>query len=535
MNDTYDYIIVGAGSAGCVLANRLSEDSGATVLLLEAGPPDKSMWFSIPAGLSRLLPPSEINWGYFTEPEPHLNGRKIYWPRGKTLGGTSSINGMVYTRGHMQDYNDWAQLGNTGWSYNDILPYFKKSEANSRLKNNEHSNTGLMSVQDQRIEDPGADALMASAEACGTPIVDDVNNGTQHGITRTQYTTRGKRRASTSTEFLRPAENRANLTIECNAHVQHVDINDEKQATGLSYLQEGVVRKATARREVILAGGVINSPQLLMLSGIGPAQHLQYMGIHVHHDLAGVGQNLQDHAYCYFNVKTQPQISWNHRLQMPRAAFELLNYLITGRGVMNTTAATVTGYPICVDGVGRPDIQVSYRPFSIGAKPDGTLAVHDFPAVNASASLLRPQASGKIELASSDPMDAPKIFANYFDNEADIITMREGLRWIRRVFQTKPFADFVTEEFEPGPDCKSDDEFETYIRETSQTVYHPTSSCSMGVNEKAVVDPQLRVHGISGLRVIDASVMPNMISSNTNAATIMIAEKGADMIKEAWE
>lgn len=532
MSNAYDYIIVGAGSAGCVLANRLSEDAKARVLLLEAGPEDKSIWFKIPAGISRILAPSDTNWGYFTEPEPHLNNRRIYWPRGKTLGGTSSINGMVYTRGHREDYDGWAQMGNAGWSYDDVLPYFKKSEANQRLENEAHSKSGPLSVQDQRLRDPGAQEFMQAAAQNGTPIVEDVNNGTQHGITQTQLTTRGKYRASTATDYLRPVMDRPNLDVECNALVQKVDL-DGKAATGVTFRQNGAMRSVTARREVILSGGVINSPQLLMLSGIGPAEHLKMSGVEVAHDLPGVGQNLQDHNYCYYNARTRKGISWNHRLQMPRAAFELLNYLAFGGGIMNTGAVTVTGYPICGPGATRPDIQVSYRPFSVDAS-GGAPKVHAFPAVNASASLLRPQSTGKIELASNDPTAAPRIFANYFDNEADIIVMTAGMRWIRDVFRTEPFARHIEAEFEPGPECQSDADFEAYIRATAQTVYHPTSSCSMGVTERAVVDPDLRVHGIRNLRVADASVMPAMISSNTNAACIMIAEKGADMIKAAW-
>ena len=532
MKAEYDYIIVGAGSSGCVLANRLTEDANVRVLLLEAGPEDKSIWFKIPAGISRILAPSETNWGYFTEPEPHLNNRKIYWPRGKTLGGTSSINGMVYTRGHVEDYNGWAQMGNSGWSYDEVLPYFKKSEGNARLENEAHSTSGPLSVQDQRIKDPGAALFMAAAAKNGTPIVEDINNGVQHGITQTQLTTRGKYRASTATEYLRPVMDRANLDVECNALVQRVDL-DGKRATGVTFVQEGATHSVTVKREVILCGGVINSPQLLMLSGIGPGAHLQEHEIAVAHDLPGVGHNLQDHNYCYYNARAKKSISWNHRLQMPRAAFELLNYLVFGAGIMNTGAVTVTGYPICGPGATRPDIQVSYRPFSVDAS-GGAPKVHEFPAVNASASLLRPQATGKVELASNDPAAAPKIYANYFDNEADIIVMTAGLRWIREVFQTKPFADLIEAEFEPGPDCRSDADYEAYIRATAQTVYHPTSSCSMGVTERAVVDPELKVRGIGNLRVADASVMPAMISSNTNAACIMIAEKGADMIKAAW-
>jgi choline dehydrogenase len=533
MSNEFDYIVVGAGSAGCVLANRLSEDGKATVLLLEAGPADRNLWLKIPAGFSRVFFPSKINWGYFTEPEPHLGGRKVYWPRGRTLGGSSSINGMVYTRGNARDYDNWAQMGCTGWSWNEVLPFFKKSEGNARGASEYHAADGPLSVQDTKLDDLGGRLFMQSAAEIGTPIIDDLNDGRQFGVSRPQITVRGSRRASTATEFLRPARSRGNLQIECEAHVQRVDLEGRK-AVGVTYSQGGNLRSVKARREVILSGGVINSPQLLMLSGIGPAEHLGSVGIEVRHDLPGVGQNLQDHAYCFFTARTKREISWNHRLKMPRVGLELLNYLLTGHGVMNMTAVLATAYPVVGPGAAQPDVQISYRPISIAVGPKGTLESHPFPAVNASVSLLRPQARGKIELASKDPGQYPRMYANYFDNESDIRVMREGLRWIRRVFQTGRLAEYVAAEVEPGPDCQTDADYEAYIRSTSQTVHHQTSTCSMGTNSRAVVDPRLRVHGIGNLRVADASIMPAIVSSNTNAPTIMIAEKAAAMILEDW-
>lgn len=529
MNE-FDYIIVGAGSAGCVLANRLSKDPANRVLLLEAGPEDSNPWIRVPAGVSRTFLPGPVNWGYNTEPQEHLDGRRIYWPRGKTLGGSSSINGMVYLRGHPEDYNDWARMGATGWGWDDVVPYFRRGENNSRGANAVHGKGGELQVSDNRMTDRAGALFMSSAAAIGTPYREDLNDGVQHGVSRPQTNTRGKFRHSSSAAFLKPIRNRPNLKVETDAQVKQV-LTAEGRATGVAYRVGGEDRRATCRREVILSGGVVNSPQLLMLSGIGPGDHLRAMGIDVLVDLPGVGSNLQDHFYSYYTAKVRNGLSYNNKGSGWRAAVEAAKYLAFGRGMLVMTAVTATAFPIVGPGATRPDVEVSFRPISFGVGPKG-VQLHDFPAVNASCSLLRPKARGTVRLASPDPLAAPLIDPRYADNEDDMIVMRAGLRWMRRVFEASPMADAVIGEFSPGRDCQSDTDWDRYIRSTSQTVYHPVGSCRMGQDDMAVVDPRLRVRGVEGLRVVDASIMPQITSSNTHGPTVMIAEKASEMILE---
>jgi choline dehydrogenase len=525
----FDFIIVGAGSAGCVLANRLSANPAKRVLLLEAGPEDTNIWLKIPAGFSRVFQPGKHNWGYFTTPQKHLNGRKIYWPRGKTLGGSSSINGMVYLRGHPEDYDGWAQLGCRGWAWEDVVPYFVRGEDNTRGASAMHGVGGELGVCDNKMRDKAAELFMASAAAIGTPFRADLNDGIQHGTSRPQTTVRGRYRSSTATAFLHPIRSRPNLVVACNALAQKI-IMDGRRAIGVRYRQHDMVVEARCSGEVILSGGVINSPQLLMLSGIGPADHLRQVGIKVVHDLKGVGQNLQDHFYTYYTPRVKKEISANHHVRGWGAAVEALKYVITGKGYLNMSAVTATAFAIVGPGATRPDVEISFRPVSLSVGANGVPQIDTFSALNASCSLLRPQARGTLELVSNRPEDAPRIDPNYCDNEADLTVMREGMRWIRRVFEASPMAEHVTEEIAPGKHCQNDADWEAYIRATSQTVYHPVGTCKMGLDDRAVVDPQLRVHGIQGLRVVDASIMPSITSSNTNAPTIMIAEKAADMI-----
>ncbi len=525
----YDFIIVGAGSAGCVLANRLSANPANKVLLIEAGPPDDNRWIHIPAGLSRLIYPSEVNWGYWTVPQEQLGGRKIYWPRGRTLGGSSSINGMIYLRGHPEDYNGWAQLGNQGWTWDDVLPFFKRGESNERGESAMHSRKGELSVSNNRMSDKAGELFMQSAAAIGTPYREDLNDGVQHGVSRPQTNTKGKKRHSSAAAFLKPVMNRPNLAVSTNAMVDKV-LFEGNRAVGVAVRKDGQVAHVKCSGEVILSGGVINSPQLLMLSGVGPAGHLQDHGIEIVQDIPGVGENLQDHFYCYYNPRVKKELSGNHKIQGAGVVWEALKYFTVGAGYLNLSAVTATGFPIVGPGATRPDVEISFRPISFGADENGVLKIHDFPGINASCSLLRPQARGTIRLASADPSEYPLIDPRYCDNEADLIVMREGLRWIRRVFEASPMADHVEEELEPGTQCQSNAEWEEYIRRTSQTVYHPVGTCKMGVDEMAVVDPELRVRGVEGLRVVDASVMPAITSSNTHAPTVMIAEKASDMI-----
>jgi choline dehydrogenase len=528
----YDYIIVGAGSAGCVLANRLSEDPSVSVLLLEAGPEDKSIWMKIPAGAARVIGPGPTNWAYFTEPEKHLRNRKIYWPRGKTLGGSSSINGMVYLRGHPEDYNEWARLGNPGWAWDDVMPYFKMSEDQQHGPSAMHGAGGPLAVSDPAINDEGGRLFIQSSVNAGLPFRQDLNDGIQEGVGRAQVTVRKGRRSSTSEAFLHPVRHRRNLHVVVEALVGRIILVD-RRAVGISYTKSGQTHEAKARREVILSGGVINSPQLLMLSGIGPSEHLQEQGIKVAHDLPGVGANLQDHLYVYYVSKCDKSISINHQLTGARMYFQALKYFYNRSGYLNIGAVQATAFPRVAKNANRPDVEISFRPMSITISKSGAVALDSFPGINASCSLLRPKARGSIRLASSDPRDKALIYANYLDNDDDLSVMREGMRWIRKVFETKPLANLIKAEVSPGSSIKTDAQWENYIRDSAQTVYHPVGTCAMGMDAMSVVDAELRVHGIQGLRVVDASIMPRVTSCNTNAPTIMIGEKGAAMILAA--
>ena len=534
MPDTheYDYIIVGAGSAGCVLANRLSEDPAVSVLLLEAGPEDKSIWMKIPAGAARVIGPGPTNWAYFTEPEKHLRNRKIYWPRGRTLGGSSSINGMVYLRGHPEDYNEWARLGNPGWAWDDVMPYFKMSEDQQHGASAMHGTGGPLAVSDPAIDEEGGRLFIQSAVNAGLPFRKDLNDGIQEGVGRAQVTVRKGRRSSTSEAFLHPVRHRKNLHVVVEALVGRILLEGHR-AVGISYTKGGQTLEAKSRREVILSGGVINSPQLLMLSGIGPGAHLQERGIKVVHDLPGVGANLQDHLYVYYVAECDKSISINHQLTGARMYFQALKYFINRSGYMNIGAVQATAFPRVAKNADRPDVEISFRPMSITISKSGAVALDSFPGINASCSLLRPKARGSIRLASPDPGDKALIYANYLDNDDDLSVMREGMRWIRKVFEKPPLANFIKAEVAPGTSINTDAQWEGYIRDSAQTVYHPVGTCAMGADAMSVVDPQLKVHGIQGLRVVDASVMPRVTSCNTNAPTIMIGEKGAAMILAA--
>ena len=528
-NIEYDYIIVGAGSAGCVLANRLSEDPAISVLLVEAGPEDKSIWMKIPAGASRVFGPGPTNWAYFTEPEKHLRDRKIYWPRGRTLGGSSSINGMVYLRGHPEDYNEWARLGNPGWSWDEVMPYFKLSEDQQHGASAMHGEHGPLAVSDPVIDDEGGRLFIKSSVNVGLPFRQDLNDGIQEGVGRAQVTVRNGRRSSTAEAFLHPVRSRKNLHVVVEALAERI-LLENRRAVGLRYTKGGQHYEVKSRREVILSGGVINSPQLLMLSGIGPGEHLQEMGIEVAHAIAGVGANLQDHLYVYYVAECDKSISINHQLTGARMYFQALKYFVNRSGYLNIGAVQATAFPKVAKNAERPDVEISFRPMSLTISKTGAIVLDSFPGINASCSLLRPRARGSIRLASADPRDPARIFANYLDNDDDLSVMREGMRWIRKVFNTPPLANFIKTEVSPGVSIKTDTEWENFIRDSAQSVYHPVGTCAMGTDAMSVVDPNLRVHGIKDLRVVDASVMPRITSCNTNAPTIMIAEKGAAMI-----
>jgi choline dehydrogenase len=533
----YDYIIIGAGSAGCVLANRLSEGGKSRVLLLEAGGPDSSIWLKIPAGTPRLYSDPEVNWRYYTAPEPGLNNRRVYCPRGKTLGGSSAINGLVYMRGAPRDYDLWRQSGNAGWSWPEVLPYFRKSENQHRGADEYHGASGELAVSDLVEPHEASRAFVAAAHKVGLPFNADFNGATQDGIGFVQYNIKRGMRHSAATAFLRPVRQRSNLQLETHAHVRRIHVQNGR-ATGVSYQQGETVRDVQAR-EIILAGGAINSPQLLMLSGIGDGEALAEHGIAVMHHLPGVGRNLQDHVYAHYLSRVDPVFSINKVIlnaASARTAWKLLpqvlQFAFSRTGILTSAAAQVVAFARSNSEVETPDLQIQFRPFSMIITKEGKFVAEDHPAVTASVSYIRPRSRGLIALNSADPFEAPKIQFNYLTAEEDVGAMIEGIRVIRRIFASSPMAEHVVGEATPGVAAQSEEELTAYLRQYAQAMYHPVGSCRMGSDVNAVVDARLRLRGIDGLRVVDASIMPSIVSGNTNAPTIMIAEKGADMIRE---
>jgi len=523
--ESWDFVIVGAGSAGCVLASRLTEDPALRVLLLEAGPRDTNPWIHVPLGYGKLFSRTDVNWAYESEPEPALNGRRVFTPRGKVLGGSSSINGLVYIRGQREDFDGW---GITGWRFDDLLPYFRRAEDQSRGANPWHGVGGPLKVSDLPDRHPLCEAFIASAEALGVPRNDDFNGASQEGAGYYQATTRHGRRSSAATAYLRPAEKRANLRVEVNALATRV-LFEGRRAAGVEYLRGGVKTVARARREVILAGGTINSPQLLQLSGVGPRALLERHGIAVLHDAPGVGEALQDHFYVRTMWRCSRPITLNDDMaSLWRQLGMGLRYLLQRRGPLAVSAGYAAAFVRTRPELTRPDAQIYFINFST-ARRGGVL--HPFSGFTVSVSQLQAQSRGWVRIRSADPGAAPAIHYNYLATEDDRRMMVEGLKFARRLVNTAPMRDYVAGEFLPGERVRTDEDWLAFCREAGDTVFHPTSTCRMGEDAGAVVDARLRAQGLAGLRVIDASVMPAVVSGNTNAAVIALAEKGADLVR----
>ncbi len=526
--DQFDYIVVGAGSAGCVLANRLSADPAARVLLLEAGGRDLSPWLHVPVGYFKTMHNPAFDWCYLTEPDPGIAGRQLQWPRGKVLGGSSALNGLLYVRGQPEDYDRWAELGNPGWAYADVLPYFKKSEDNERGADAYHGVGGPQKVSDLRLRRPIAEYFIQAATEIGIPRNDDYNGASQEGVGYFQQTAYRGFRWSTAKSFLRPARGRSNLKVLTNAQVTRLRL-DGKRVTGVDYRRGGADASALASAEVILSAGAINSPQILQCSGIGDPEQLKNAGVEVVHDLPGVGKNLQDHLQIRLVYKTSERTLNDELNNVFKRTMVGIQYILTRTGPLTLAASQVTIFTRSSDDVDRPDIQFHMQPLSADKPGEG---VHPFSAFTSSVCQLRPHSRGEVVIRSPDPLEYPAIHPHYLSDPRDCAVAVGGIKVARRIAEAPALRDRIVDEYVPGREYQTDAELLEAARQYSQTIYHPSSTCKMGVDADAVVDPRLRVHGIDGLRVADASIMPEIVSGNTNAPTIMIAEKAADMIME---
>jgi choline dehydrogenase-like flavoprotein len=528
----FDVVVAGGGSAGCVLATRLTENPAISLCLIEAGGRDRNPWIHIPLGFGKLVPNARVNWGYETEPEPHLNGRRLSWPRGKVLGGSGSINGLVFLRGAPSDYDSWEVLGATGWAYKDVLPYFKRMEHNVRGADAYRGQGGPMTISD--IKRPSANAK-AFVEACTRlqfPVNSDFNSERIDGVGIVQLNVRKGWRCSTAVGYLKPNLSRKNLALMTRAHVKKI-LFEGRRAVGVEVEDRGAVKRIRARHEVIVSGGAINSPMLLMNSGVGPATELKAVGIEPRHDLPGVGKNLQDHVQARFTFLTQQHGTLNEILTSPRQQARMaFEWLTSSSGQLAVGATEATLFARSSPSEPVPDLQFQSTNFSTEHL---TLGLDRWPGFGFNFCVCRPKSRGEIKLADGTGRSKPSIFANYF-SDAEDDDMRRSVAAFhigRQIIATEPYRSLIFSEVRPGAHVVTEDDIKAFIRQVAGTVYHPCGTCRMGQDDRAVVDPELRVRGVGGLRVADASVMPAIPSPNIHPATIMIAEKGSDLIGSA--
>lgn len=526
-----DYVVVGGGSAGCVLAARLSEDPNAHVVLIEAGGRDLNPWLHVPTGFFKTINNPRFDWRYETEPEPGLDGRRIAWPRGRVLGGSSAINGLIYIRGQAEDFDEWAQRGNHGWNWEEVLATFKSVESQGRGADEHHGADGGLAVEDPIVDLELVSRFVEAGRQAGLPLNGDFNGATQEGIGRFQLTTHAGRRSSSARAFLGPVARRPNLRILTNTAAERLQV-DGRRVVGVDCRRAGSTLRVAARREIVLTAGTVGSTQLLQLSGIGDPERLQAASIEPVHGLRGVGDHLQDHLQSRLMLRLNSPISINDLTRGAiRKLFIGLEYLLRRRGLLSFGASLAGGFARTSLAADRPDVQFHFQPLSLDSYDGG---LHPFSGATISACQLRPESEGTIHVTSPDPAIRPAIRANYLTTERDRQTMIEGFRWSRRIAAAPALAEVVAVEHRPGPDIESDDEILDYIRATGSSIYHPSGTCRMGPDPARgdVVDARLRVHGLTGLRVADCSIMPRLISGNTNAAAIMIGARAARLIRE---
>ncbi len=528
---SFDFIIVGGGTAACVLANRLTEDPLVRVLMLEAGPEPTNLWIKMPLAMGKLFIHPTLNWGFYTEPEAKLNHRPIFWPRGKVLGGSSSINGSAYVRGQAEDYDGWRRLGNVGWGWSDVQPYFTKMERREYLSGKPPSSTGMLAVNYPTYVHPITRAFIESGVRAGLPASDDLNGAVSEGISLMPNSVRKGVRQSSAEAFLRPARKRSNLVVETCALARRVVIEGRK-AIGVEYEKEGTIHTVLATHEVVLAAGAIGSPQILMLSGIGPGRHLQEHGIAVVADLSGVGENLHDHPYTTCTYRTAPENSLNRQLRGLRVLGHAITYYLAKRGPLTNGASQATALARGLPDAPCPDLQIVFRPMSHVYDRSARISPDPIPRVTGGVAYVRPKSRGRLLLKSSDPHQAPALYPNYLAEACDEEGLLAGVKWVRRIFQTEPIKSLVLGEDSPGDACRTDDDIRDFLHKTASTFCHPSGTCKMGQDGMSVVDERLRVRGIESLRVVDASIMPALPSSGPAPAVFMIAEKAADLIKE---